>query len=199
GNDLDVGQWIRDADMVTASVAWRAYGTDGPPEDAPALARDELCPVPLGELRDHLKARRGWVFDQRDGAWQRAAQADVRPAAVIVLDAAQGGYTAERGWSPASAVPVTPPEPLGPVASAEPDSLPADALSLAGRPVTLAQHLADVGREVRALLDGFGPALDLPAAQHEAAELAGLLHDLGKVHEVFVASLARLGTPVEGG
>jgi CRISPR-associated endonuclease/helicase Cas3 len=70
---------------------------------------------------------------------------------------------------------------------------------VAGRPVTLAQHLADVGHEVGRLLDAFGAAVDLPAAQREAAELAGLLHDAGKVHEVFAASLARLGVPAEGG
>jgi CRISPR-associated endonuclease/helicase Cas3 len=203
GNDLDVGQWIRDADAITASVAWRAYGKDGPPDDAPAPNRDELCPVPLGELRDQLPARReqlparrAWVFDQRDGGWNRAEKADVRPTAVIVLDAAQGGYTEDRGWSPTATRPVPPvePEELAP-----PDSLPADLLSSVGEPVSLAQHLADVGHEVRALLDAFGGGLDLSIAQREAAERAGLLHDLGKAHGVFVASLARLGVPAQGG
>jgi len=201
GNDLDVSRWIRDADTITASVAWRDYGTAGPAEDEPSPRRDELCPAPLGELRDLLRVRerRGWVFDQLDGRWRRAAVDDVRPAAVLVLDAGQGGYLPARGWTPASTAAVPPVPSTVEDASGAPDALTADPLSLSGRPVPVAVHLEDVRREVGVVLAGFGELPGLSGGQRRAAEYAGLLHDLGKVHRVFAASMRAAGAPAVGG
>jgi CRISPR-associated endonuclease/helicase Cas3 len=204
GNDLDVSRWIRDADTITASVAWRGYGAAGPQEDAPIPTREELCPAPLGELRELLRARgrRGWMFDQVDGSWRPADVdgGDVRPSAVIVLDAGQGGYLVERGWAPASPAPVPSPSTVErSTVEDTPDALTTDPMSASGRPVPLAVHLEDVRREVAELLDGLGELPGLTVGQRRAAEHAGLLHDVGKAHHVFAASMLYAGAPEMGG
>lgn len=190
GNDLDVTRWIRDADEVTASVAWRVDGDDGPPADAPAPGRAELCPAPLADLRDRVKLGGAWVFDQTESRWRRAERDDVRPGAIVVLAAARGGYTADRGWWPENREPV---DPVTPEVTVPPDGLAADPLSLVSRWVTLAEHLEDVRRETATLLEAFDSTPGVTEAQRQAAELAGLYHDLGKVHDVFAESLRKLG------
>lgn len=197
GNDLDVSRWIRDADTVTASVAWRAYGPDGPPDDAPAPGREELCQAPLGEVRDAVRARSraAWLLDQVTGSWRRAGTDDVRPGATLVIATDRGGYLPEIGWAPASTaavdeVPLPAPEPV--------EAMTADDLSAGGAAVTLRQHGEDVEREAAALLTAMDPP-GIGGEQRSATVLAGLLHDLGKAHPVFVDSMARAGAPAEGG
>jgi CRISPR-associated endonuclease/helicase Cas3 len=80
-----------------------------------------------------------------------------------------------------------------------PDALTADTLSASGRPVPLGVHLEDVRREVAELLDRLGELPGLTAGQQRAAERAGLLHDLGKAHRVFAASMLAAGAPEAGG
>lgn len=193
GNDLDVGRWIRDADAATASACWRDPGPEGSPADASAPAREELCPAPLTELRDFVGThpREAWIFDQFESRWRPARRDDVRPGAVLVLSSGQGGYLPDRGWSPDSTEPVR----LVQTETEHPDGMGSDTLTAAGRWVTLADHLEDVRREVGLLLGELGELPGLAEAHRDAATHAGLLHDLGKVHDVFAASLRRTGEP----
>lgn len=194
GNDIDVSRWVRDADSTTAFVAWRDHGKAGPPKDAGQPGRDELCPAPLGELRERLKDLRplAWIFDQTTTEWRKAGPDDARPGSVIVLESSSGGYTPTRGWAPASTAAV---DPVAAPGAGEADGLDSDALTTAGRWVLLTDHLEDVRREVDGLLSAYGDLPSLSAAQREAAACAGLYHDLGKVHEVFATSLRRIGEP----
>lgn len=195
GNDVDVTRWIRDADTAAVSVGWRDYGSDGPPDDAPAVGREEMCPAPIEEVRKHISGehrRRAWVFDQTQTGWRAATREDVRPGSVILLDAEQGGYHQTRGWAPGS------PDRVPPVPPARPspaEGLGSDPLSTTAAWVTLADHLDDVRRETAALLDRLGDLPGLTALQRAAAVRAGALHDLGKAHEVFADSLGQLGEP----
>jgi CRISPR-associated endonuclease/helicase Cas3 len=112
---------------------------------------------------------RARVFDQTSGTWLPARPEDVRPTAVIVLDAARGGYLSDRGFAPQSTAPVEPvrpPEQLPDAVDTDPHSVLPN-----GRWVPLHEHLADVERECRALLDALGP--ELTPAQREAVALAG--------------------------
>jgi len=201
GNDLDVTQWIRDADATTTGMVWRGVGDDGEPDES-MPGREELCQVPVGELRAlvGVKGRRAWVFDQADGRWRRAATGEVRPGGLVVLDAAQGGYLPDRGWVPDSRVPV---EPVLVDEQVTPDGIGADPLTVTGRGrwVTVTEHLDDVRREVDRLFGEYGDGLPGLSAHHrEAAVLAGLYHDVGKAHPVFANSLERLaGRPLPGG
>ena len=188
GNDVDVSPFIRDGDDRTVSVAWRPPPADGAADEERAPGRDELCPAPLKEVRELIGGSRARILDQTSGQWRAALREDVRPSAVIVLDAAHGGYRPDRGFAPTSTAPVDPVEAVGPL----PDAVDTDPLSVLriGRWVPLGQHLADVERETRAMLDELG-ADDLTPAQREAVALAGRHHDLGKAHPTFVASLER--------
>jgi CRISPR-associated endonuclease/helicase Cas3 len=113
GNDIDVSSFVRDRDNRTVSVAWRLPADTPDAPDAPAATRDELCPALMDEVRKIVgdSYGRGRVLDRTTGQWRPADRDDVRPGAVIVLDAAKGGYLPERGFTPTSTAPVTPIEP----------------------------------------------------------------------------------------
>jgi CRISPR-associated endonuclease/helicase Cas3 len=112
-----------------------------------------------------------------------------------VLDAARGGYLPDRGFAPHSTTPV---EPVASPAQM-PDAVDTDPHSVLpdGRWVSLPEHLADVERECRTLLDALDPGLT--SAQREAVALAGRYHDLGKAHSTFVESLARADSSAPDG
>jgi len=196
GNDIDVSPFIRDAADRTVHVAWRELPAD---QQLAAPGRLELCPALIGDVKDMIKEgrTRARVFDQTSGSWVPARPDDVRPTAMLVLDATRGGYLPDRGFAPLSTTPVEPVEPP----DQAPDAVDTDPHSVLpnGRWVPLSEHLADVERECRALLDALSPALT--PDQREAVALAGRYHDLGKAHPTFVASLARAdgSAPADGG
>ncbi len=191
GNDIDVSAFIRDSTEHTATVAWRRFDAADPDESAPQ--RDELCPAPITAVKDMIKRvdGRAKVFDQVIGRWRVARPEDVRPSAVIVLDAARGGYLPDRGFASRSSTPVEP------LAGTEviPDAVDTDPHSSgAGDWVALAEHLGDVEREVTGLLHALGELPGLQQAHRDAASLAGRYHDLGKAHPTFLTSLHKANT-----
>lgn len=186
GNDIDVSAFIRDTTEYTTTLAWRSFDTTSPDESAPQ--RDELCSAPMPDVKNMIKSgdARAKVFDQVIGRWRVARPEDVRPSAVIVLDATRGGYLPERGFAPRSGTPV---DPLS-VAQVVPDAVDTDPHSSgAGGWVPLAEHLGDVEREATGLLEALGSLPGLPQVLREAASLAGRYHDLGKAHPTFLLSL----------
>lgn len=196
GNDVDVAPYIRSSDDLDVQVAWWDLPANGTPAPGRAVpSRDELCPVPVGTFRKVVKGQAAWRFDALGGQWVRVTVRDVRPGLVAVLRAADGRYDPGRGWDPRArgAVPVVEvPSPPGPTIDADP-SFSGDPACEGTRWVTLAEHLADVGRAVAEMLGALGEA-DLPAGAPAAAELAGRLHDIGKAHPVFQDALAALVT-----
>ena len=185
GDDIDVSAFIRDADDRTVSVAWREFDAD----DMPAVDRSELCQAPIAEVRDMIKSdpTRARIWDQVVGAWRPARRDDVRPGAVIVLDALRGGYLPGRGFDPRSSQAV---EPVA-IPLETPDAFDRDPLSTGcGKWVALADHLVETETAARTLIGRFGADIDLTVAQRDAIVHAALLHDLGKAHPTFQASLA---------
>jgi CRISPR-associated endonuclease/helicase Cas3 len=200
GNDIDVSQFVRDQDNRTVPVAWRPPPPRGRDrdDDEPAVGREELCPAPIADVKAMAVAGRARVFDRVSGQWRLADRDDVRPGAVVVLDAAKGGYLPERGFAPSSTEPVAPAGraamtgPGGDVDS--PEAIEEDTTSVGFRRwVSLAEHLADVEREAAELLDELGPTPGLSGQQRAAVVLAGRYHDLGKAHPVFARSLREAG------
>lgn len=199
GNDLDVGRFIRAGDDLDVHVAWRSLDNTGPSSDDSAPTRDELCPVGIGDMRKALKskgkARLAWRFDHLDARWVRCRDSDLRPGMTILLLASEGGYTPANGWDPQSTVPVEPidAEPPSPETNgAEP--VGGDQLSITGEWVRLIDHLRDVERCVRAIAGSIETS-GLSVDHIEAAAVAGRLHDIGKAHPVFQASLLRMAGP----
>jgi CRISPR-associated endonuclease/helicase Cas3 len=58
GSYLDVSRFVRGSDETDVYVFWRTWDGDAPPPTMPAPTRDELCSVPIGEIKDFLGARR---------------------------------------------------------------------------------------------------------------------------------------------
>ncbi|HEX5115095.1 MAG TPA: CRISPR-associated helicase Cas3' [Pseudonocardiaceae bacterium] len=183
GNDIDVGPFIRDADDRTVLVAWRALPMA---QDAALPARVELCPAPVAGARDLLARSSALVFDQQEGHWRRAVAADIRATAMLVFDAARGGYLPDIGFSAASREPIAPIEATG----TAPDAVDIDPQSTGHRTwLSLAEHLADTEQAARILVGALEP--DLSAALCDALVAAARWHDLGKAHPTFQTSLVK--------
>jgi len=179
GLDIDIAPYVRADDDRSVTVFFRDVSDDLPVDDAPLPTRDELISVPIGSLTD----RRMWVHDHVDGLWRRTSRRDVRPGATVLLDAQEGGYEPELGWRPGSRAPV---EPLARAQTpASTDGLGSDPLSAGSVPAELLAHLEAVQEDVTALVDD----LDLPERLGTALVRAAALHDVGKAHEVFQATL----------
>lgn len=192
GDDIDVSPFIRDAADRTVSVAWRDIET----QDMPAVDRSELCQAPIADVQDMVtsEAGRARIWDQVDGAWRPVRRDDVRPGAVIVLDASHGGYLPGRGFDRRSKQPVE----VITVPSRTPDAFDRDPLSMGFKQwIALDKHLVDTEAAARELIPRFGPHVDLTDQQRDAIVRAALLHDLGKAHPTFATSLlnANADTP----
>jgi CRISPR-associated endonuclease/helicase Cas3 len=105
-----------------------------------------------------------------------------------MLCATDGGYTAGRGWSPKSEVPVTViPRAVSLTGDAPEEAIDADPLSELGAWVPLTTHALDTREAAAEIVAALGMD-DLPAGSLVRAAQA---HDLGKAHEVFQATMRR--------
>lgn len=175
GHDIDISAYIRDAQSKDVHVAWRAL-EGPPPPDSPALRAEELCAVPIDQLRKYLR-RQGpaWRWDHLDRQWVEAD--GLVPGMQVLLPVAAGGYHPNLGWTgnqkhrPPAAPVVGLPE--------EDDS--ADRFTYGcSRFVTLVEHSDDVVEELEALQALLGA--DLPWSE---LTRAARWHDLGKTHPAF--------------
>lgn len=185
GFDIDISPYVRDADDTDLRLFWRdlSAGTAGQPEPR----RDELCPVPIGQARTWLRDRKrpitAWYSDPQAGqgrgdtGWRRLS-GDPWPGQTLMVDAAAGGYTADRGFDPASKAPVTA---LAGVDGQGPESQDTDDDSRKRRYVALGDHL----RSVAAATEELCRALELPDDLTAELVTAARWHDVGKAHKAF--------------
>ncbi len=183
GNDIDIDRFVREVDDSDVRVFWRDWDqTDdqGPPEDEPAARRKELCPAPIGELRDFAKKQKGrvWRWNFLDKEWEKPEPEIIAPGQVFLLHCSAGGYSPERGWGSDS-------EYVEPIMVAEadpPDSTDAEPLSQVGVWQTISEHTAEVCNELTNIVDALGlTEVELAEALRDAARW----HDRGKAHHVF--------------
>ena len=201
GYDLDVSRFVRGGEERDVTVAWRELKGEAPDKKAPALTRNELCPVAIGEFREFLKGknkqgkqREAWRWDALEGSWEKVAESDLRPGLSLLVEATAGGYSAGLGWSKESKEPVAPVSLDKNKANEANDSFDADQLSF--QPSSWKKYnqtLAAHSSEAKAAAEKILAALDgLPLSQWQAEVIdATHHHDWGKAHEIFQETLHR--------
>ncbi len=188
GSDLDISRYIRAGDERDVRVFWRELsqdareGTHGiAAKDIGDISRDELCPVPLGELRDCLtsKKRQAWRLDCQDKTWEKVQARDIFPGMTVLLAAAEGGYSKDVGWDAGAR------DPVGDL------SLERSAVPRADRVKsevwqTIDEHTAAVAEDVDEMLGELGA----PDCLRRVLRLAARFHDWGKSHAAFQAKIS---------
>lgn len=215
GADLDISRYIRSGEERDVRVFWRHLALPAPKkigrDEIGAVGRDELCPVPVTELREWAKAdrkRHVYVVDYLDpaGQWLRldaTKDTKVVPGMTLLLASADGGYEPLTGWSPKTGTTEVAPVERAKVPedsaearldrsaqAAEDDSLSHTQSAWK----TIAVH----GRETGAILETLGRELGLGTSLTRLLALAGRWHDAGKAHETFQTAI-RAGSRAEGG
>lgn len=192
GADLDVGRYIRSGDERDVSVFWRSVEAEpGRLSEVPWPSRDELCAVPVGELRKFLEKedRKAYVLDYLSGKWARRRAKDrLVPGMTVLLAADAGGYRTEAGWDPTSkdgAPPLPTPSDEYPMVEASLAS-DDDALSIAAGYKTIRLHGHEAALEAARLASAFG----LPPDLSRILSLAARWHDAGKAHDTFQAAIS---------
>ncbi|HEX6449971.1 MAG TPA: CRISPR-associated helicase Cas3', partial [Trebonia sp.] len=144
GADVDIAPYVRDADDLDAEVAWATWtpGEDGAPDrEIKAPPAEYRCRVPLGDVAKLAKDRSVWRLDQVAGQWVKITapgQPPARPGEVLLVGAADGGYTPETGFDPSAKGPVADSPELRTVAEL--------AEIMAGAEDTYAADIASVGQ-----------------------------------------------------
>lgn len=202
GNDVDVARFIRDDGDTDVQVAWREprAGDDGEPFAGGRVRPEELCRVQVSGARPWLQAvlkagYQAWTPDPlgANRRWRRVDPSALRPGTVVVVECGAGGYRPDTGWSDRSrtAVPVVPVgDTYGVEVAPVEESMVDDPATYTGAWVRLDDHLADAEVSARELL-AEARMTGLTAEQLDAAVRAASLHDLGKAHDIFQATLVR--------
>ena len=175
GFDVDVSDYIRDSDTPPLSVFWRDF--EGQPGDQPPPARDELCPVSIGQAQG-LKKQDKWRWDSLASRWVKL-DGSLRPGMTLLLRSRDGGYDPQLGYTADSKKPVVA---LPPAAPPPGESYNDDGRSDTAIPVSLPDHLSHAARTAQALCNKLGQ--DEPAVIRAAR-----WHDVGKSHPAFQAML----------
>lgn len=196
GNDVDVSRFIRDDADVDVQVFWRKWAGSDPPSDLPRPSADELCPVPVWEVREFLRraGRRtragapvGFVWDHLGRVWRAVDSTELRPGMVLLLPSEAGGYEPETGWD-RTATKFVEPLAAGLENVGQEGSVGNDPMhEVNGRWVPLAEHLGRVRDRLQGLLQAL--ELDLKDWERDALLAAALWHDVGKAHRVFQEAL----------
>lgn len=181
GADLDISRFIREGDDSDCLVFWRA---EAPAPEADGPARDELCPVPVGRLRDFAEKQKDkavWVWDALSRQWIHPER--FLPGRNYWLLASLGGYDLALGFDRRSKVAVAPINQPAPPPEAHDDER--------GTSLPKIETLEDHTSAVVTHATESAAALGLPPELRAALTQAALWHDVGKAHPVFQAALRR--------
>jgi CRISPR-associated endonuclease/helicase Cas3 len=174
--DIDISPYLRVGEMRDVSLLWRLEPNPAmaPPEDS------ELCSVPLRALRQ----RHPNVWIPRGDGWVEIPSAQLAVGGVAAVACAAGGYDPALGWLPEAQ------------AAVAPIAIPATALDPEDRrsftfkvSVSLPQHLSDAREEATDLCGQLAIAPELA----EVLIRSAWLHDIGKAHPVFQATMRANG------
>ncbi len=186
GNDLDISRFIRDADDTDVQVFWRDLPKEGPNDEKPEPAphRDEICSVPVGEIRNLVKNNEvTWIWDTLDGRWTQVRDNSIYPGITLMLRSQDGHYTRAEGWNVKSkkAVQIIPRE-----KDFAETSYSSNEVAVGGW-MSIAEHTDRVCEEMTMILDSLGLDSRWSAPLLEGARW----HDAGKAHGSFQALIKR--------
>lgn len=191
GLDIDVSRFIRETDDQSLQVFWRDIGDQGPDPEEPVPTREELCNVSLSSLLEVAELRK-WRWDQLDKQWIRLwGDHDIYPGLTVLLDAGEGCYNNEMGWTgDKNDIPDVLPYPGKPSEGYDDDFITSSNWQ------TLSSHLEAVVSEIHNLLN----ELHIPDPEmKEALLVAARWHDAGKAHPVFQEAMVKDVAPPEEG
>ena len=194
GSYLDVSQYVRGTDERDVSVFWRNVPSEGQPLDSePKPRHSETVSVPIGGqsgrpkgIRNYLEdaRRKAWVWDFLDDRWREVQAREIYPGMSLMLDAAQGGYLPDVGWSPTVMSPVEPVPRYAELFEIEDGQSSDPGSTSLRRPVILSDHCRHVEDAVKTILNELAGWPTEPAI-YDAVKVAALYHDAGKAHPVF--------------
>ena len=201
GSYLDVSQYVRGGDERDVTVFWRELTTEFPGEDEPKPTFSETVSVPCygTSFHDYLNVdkRRAWRWDYLDGQWIQIRSRDIHPGMILMLDAAQGGYSPDTGWDPSNKEAVEVIRDRDDLDQEPEEDQSSDPLSAGRTPVTLLDHTRHVVDEVDMILTELSELFS-DAGTPEIVRLAARYHDTGKAHPAFQKML-RDGESVPSG
>lgn len=175
GADLDISRFIRSGEETDCQIAWPDLAANETPSPDYRPTRDELCAVPIGEVRKYLEKRMAWRWDYLDRAWLPVKANSIYPGLMLVVRADAGGYSPYRGFDASlkDKVPVVDAPPCAPDAD---DAEEDESLSITGQWQTIAEHGKNTAEELALIMGG---------EQVQVLDLAARWHDYGKAHAAF--------------
>ena len=187
GADIDISRFIRETEDHDLQVFWRDLPEQGPDENEPGPARDELCSVPVGDLRS-VNDLDMWRWDHLQRAWIGVRPSDLFPGLLVMLRQKSGCYNAEKGWTGVKRdVPEVAEK--GRVEEANDDDFNAS-----GVWQTLLEHSNAVVKELEAILR---ESTALKESLKQSLRTAARWHDAGKTHPVFQNAMLGNSTEVD--
>lgn len=174
GFDIDISEYVRDPGNPQFSVFWRDVEDPNEPLQ-PMPARDELCPVSIGQA-SALKNRTKWLWDPLARRWTRFTNT-VRPGITLMLRAKEGGYHPKTGFDGDEKGRV---EVIDPKTIANDNHYDSDTTSVQKQAVTLADHLSRAAEDAHSLC-----CVLKEKKWTNIIVTAARWHDVGKGHPVF--------------
>ncbi len=185
GMDIDISRFIRESEDNDCHVFWRDLSGKAPKYTEPAPSRNELCNVPVGDLKTQT-ALVLWRWDHLDKRWQPSRSASISPGMIFMLQKSAGCYHSELGWTGKKGdIPEVYDKSLS-IQEANDDDF-----QISRGWQSLSDHTDAVVNEVKEILSNFG----LPDKYRKALLLAARWHDAGKAHDIFQDAM--VGNPPE--
>lgn len=182
GEQLDISRYVRDTEDNDVQVYWREIGDHGPEKETEFPTPEELCRVPINEIRKFLRNKNGWAWDPLTSSWQLVRANDTCvPGQTILLSSLEGGYSEQLGWTGNRFDGDSPVEVLHHDNGCPEGDMNSDRQAEIGRWVPLTEHLEDVVNSVSHIVN-FDESLD---DCYEVLKKAALWHDVGKSHPAF--------------
>lgn len=181
GSDIDISRYIRDDEEMDFSVFWREVDESGKFDES-LPHRDELCSVPVSDIKNLVDKHTVRIWDHLDGDWKivrKGNYSEIYPGVTVMLDSKKGGYTSEKGWDLKSKKAVD----VIPHAGKSIEKSYSDNNISEGKWESVAEHTDEVCREIESILNNIGLDGNFSGSLIDGARW----HDAGKAHRSFQA------------